>query len=64
MTKELSGLEETRSAATPSVDDLASHFATKMSNGIGELCNGTDLPDYPVKPLKSFKIRFIVLLEH
>ena len=32
LTKEISGLEQSRNKAAPSVDDLVDHFASKMSN--------------------------------
>jgi hypothetical protein len=34
--KELSGLSSSRSSSAPSVEDLADHFAEKMSNGKDE----------------------------
>ena len=43
LTKEIGGLEPSRSAAAPPVDEVAAHLQSKMSNG-------RDLDD--VKPLK------------
>jgi hypothetical protein len=56
--KELSGLDSSRSDAAPSVDDLADHFAAKMSNGKGDDDDGYTPNDNYCVPLSSFKIRF------
>lgn len=54
--KELSGLSGSRSNSSPSVEDLATHFAEKMSNGKDD-----DDPNFTLNndarcSLSSFKI--------
>jgi hypothetical protein len=54
--KELSGLTGSRSSSAPSVDDLATHFAEKMSNGKDEE-NHDFTPNSDARcPISSFKI--------
>ena len=54
--KEIGGLEPSRSAAAPPVDDVALHFQSKMSNGRGlEDVRPLEIPDRLL--LSSWKIR-------
>lgn len=56
--KELSGLDSSRSSSAPGVEDLAAHFAAKMSNGasIEDTDSSSSQSDFVV--LKSLKVRF------
>ena len=59
----MSGLDNVQSDAAPSADDLADHFATKMSNEKDDTDdNFTPNDDYCV-PLASFKNRFKSVLK-
>jgi hypothetical protein len=58
MVKEMGGLESSKGQATPSAEDLADHFAEKMSNG-----KDVEDDDYVPKralpiPLSSFEVCF------
>ena len=58
LTKEIGGLSTEKGNAAPSVDDLASHFAEKMSNGKEEPEDEFFIPkDAKKVPLSNFKIR-------
>ena len=58
LTKEIAGLDTSKGSATPSVDDLADHFAEKMSNGKGVTeDNFKPTNGFQVK-MTGFKIRF------
>lgn len=54
--KELSGLTGSRSSSTPSVDDLATHFAEKMSNDKDEEDHDFTPNSDARCPISSFKI--------
>jgi hypothetical protein len=58
LTKEISGLSQQRSASCPSVDALADHFATKMSNGQGLSAGAGDVSVHPPVVMKGWKVRF------
>ena len=56
--KEIGGLEGSKGQAAPDADDLADHFAEKMSNG-KDVEAGDYEPKSPLQiPLSSFKVRF------
>ena len=58
MTKEIGGLNSERGSAGPSVDELATHFAEKMSNGKDEPEDEYFIPkDSRKVQLSNFKIR-------
>ena len=58
LTKEIAGLDTSKGSATPSVDDLADHFAEKMSNGEGVTEDDfKPTNDFQVK-MTGFKIKF------
>jgi hypothetical protein len=64
LTKEISGLDRERSSAAPDVDEIADHFAEKMSNGKDkEDVNWRPTATYHKVPLTSFKIRFKTVLK-
>ena len=63
LTKEIGGLSQQRHPATPDVQDLADHFAEKMSNGKGCYdCDWEPKPDSKVVAMVSFKIRYSKVL--
>jgi len=57
MAKEIGGTEAARSSAAPSPEDLAVHFASKMSNGKDEEDVDFVPKDLTSVPLHSWKIR-------
>ena len=57
LAKEIGGLDQERSTAAPSVDDLASHFADKMSNGKHMPCDGFTPKLDSAAPLSGWKVR-------
>ena len=63
MAKEIAGLEAPRSEAAPSPEELAVHFAEKMSNGKGIEADAYVAKDGLKIPLSSFKIRFKTVLK-
>ena len=58
LTKEIAGLDTSKSGAVPDVDELAQHFAKKMSNGAGCDAEYYSPPDDHRVPLSSLRIRF------
>ena len=58
LAKEIAGLDVEKSGATPDTDDLAEHFAAKMSNGANESADYYKPKDSRSVPLCNFKIRF------
>ena len=57
LTKEIGGIESQRSGAAPSAQDLAEHFATKMSNGKDVEDNDFEPQDQKCISLCNWKIR-------
>ena len=53
LTKEIAGLQTNLSKSTPSPDELASHFAKKMSNAADIYDNDWELPRRNVKTSKK-----------
>ena len=58
LAKEIAGLDVEKAGATPDVDDLAEHFAAKMSNGAEDSADHYMPKDDRKVPLLSFKIEF------
>jgi hypothetical protein len=57
LARDIAGIDSARSSAAPSVDDLADHFASKMSNGKDVPDDGFVPRDLSSIPLSMFKVR-------
>ena len=56
--KDISGLEDTKSFSAPAAEDIANHFASKMTSGKDTQDDHFQPGDIRSIPLSSFKIRF------
>ena len=63
LAKEISGLDSVRVNAAPDADDIADHFAEKMSNAAGEKDDSWCPVNDHSALISSFKIRYSTVLE-
>ena len=56
LAKESNGIDAARSGAAPAAEELASHFATKLSNGKDQEDTGFVPKDDAIVPLYAWKI--------
>ena len=56
--KEIGGLEKSRSSAAPGAEDLAEHFAKKMTSGKDRVDDGFSAAGMACHPIREFKIRY------
>ena len=63
LVKDVSGLSQERSPSCPDVDSLVSHFADKMSNGMGTEADSGSVSTHRPVSLRGWKVRYKQVLK-